>query len=132
MLVTVPFGLFMCATLVDVAATLGGPALFADVGYWTLVAGLAAMALTGTVGLIDLWDEPPGRLRRTLIRFNLVSAGMGGLFLLACLARGGGADPAANPGLLLLELAGLVVGAVGLRSGVALLRQADDAAAETA
>ncbi|MFY1632017.1 DUF2231 domain-containing protein [Solwaraspora sp. WMMB335] len=130
MLVTLPFGLFVCATSFDVAALTGGPRLFGEVGYWTMVAGLAAVALTLGVGLIDLWDEPPGRVRSLLLRFNVIGLAMGGVFLLACLVRNSGAAPLAAAPLLVVEAVGLGVGALGLRYGTALLRQVAETSAQ--
>lgn len=130
MLVTLPFGLFVCATLFDVSAVVGAPRLFGEVGYWTTVAGLAAMGLTTAVGLIDLWDEPAGQTRSALVRFNLISGGMAAVFLIVCLIRNSSSYPLAGIALLLVELVGLAIGGLGLRYGTALLRYAGDAAAD--
>ncbi|MFD0821594.1 DUF2231 domain-containing protein, partial [Micromonospora zhanjiangensis] len=89
MLVTFPFGLFVCATVFDVAAVAGAPALLGQVGYWTMVAGLVAAALTAVAGLVDLWDATPGRTRRAAVSFNVTNAVAAGLFVLACLVRAG-------------------------------------------
>ena len=37
MLVTFPFGLFVCAAIFDLADVAGGPAFLGEVGYWTAV-----------------------------------------------------------------------------------------------
>jgi uncharacterized membrane protein len=129
MLVTLPFGLFVCAVLFDASVVGGAPLLFGEVGYWSAVAGLAAMGLTTAAGLIDLWDEPPGRTRVTLVRFNLVSGAMGAVFLIACLIRNSGTSLQAGAPLVLVEVVGLAVGVVGLRYGTALLRYAADTTA---
>ncbi|MDG4766285.1 hypothetical protein O7632_19570 [Solwaraspora sp. WMMD406] len=126
MLVTLPLGLFVCATLFDVSTLAGGPTLFGEVGYWTMVAGLVAMAVTTGAGLIDLWDEPAGAFRSALVRFNLFAAGMGAVFLLVCLIRAGTTVVLVRPALLLVELVGLGVGGVGLRYVGALLRHSGD------
>ncbi|MFY1694106.1 MULTISPECIES: DUF2231 domain-containing protein [unclassified Solwaraspora] len=128
MLVTLPLGLFVCATLFDVSVLAGAPGLFGEVGYATVVAGLAAIGLTLTVGLVDLWEEPPGRTRGALVRFNLVTGAMGSVFLIACLIRASGAGQVAGAALVVVELVGLAVGAVGLRYGTDLLRHAADVA----
>ncbi|MFV2011727.1 MULTISPECIES: DUF2231 domain-containing protein [unclassified Micromonospora] len=129
MLVTLPFGLFVCAALFDISVLAGAPDLFGEVGYWTLVAGLAAMALTVAVGLVDLWDEPSGPVRTSLVRFNLISTAMGGMFLLAGLIRTSGPTSLAGVPLLIVELVGLGVGVAGLRHGTALLRHVGEVAA---
>ena len=77
MLVTFPFGLFVSATVFDLADVAGGPAFLGEVGYWTAIAALMAAGLAGVAGMIDLWDVRPGRTRRTVITFNLVNAGDG-------------------------------------------------------
>jgi uncharacterized membrane protein len=55
-LVAFPLGLFACATVCDLTDVAGGPALLGAVGYWTIVVGLVAVALTLVAGMIDLWD----------------------------------------------------------------------------
>lgn len=130
MLVTFPYGLFVCATLFDLADVAGGPVFLGEVGYWTVVAALVAAALTAVAGMVDLWDVPPDRTRRTAITFNLVNAGMAGLFLLACLTRADGPHRGASPVLLVVELVALAVGAVGVRLGARLMRHFEGSRAE--
>lgn len=152
MLVTFPFGLFVCATLFDLADVTGGPDFLGGVAYWTAVAALVAAALAGLAGMVDLWDAPgsdwaaprarsaaarsttagprpvgPGdRTRRTAVAFNLVNAAMAGLFVVVCLVRAGVPDRGASGGLVTVELLALVVGAVGVRLGAVLVRQFDE------
>ncbi|MEV0733771.1 MULTISPECIES: DUF2231 domain-containing protein [Polymorphospora] len=128
MLVTFPLGLFVCATLFDIADVGGGPAFLGEVSYWITVAGLVAAALTAVAGMIDLWDVPAGPTRRTVVTFNLVNAGMAALFVLVCLMRAGTADRGANGGLVAVELLALAVGAFGVRLGAILVRRFDEAA----
>nr|MDT0657461.1 DUF2231 domain-containing protein [Micromonospora sp. DSM 115978] len=133
MLVTFPYGMFVCATIFDLADVAGGPAFLGGVGYWTAVAALVAAALAGVAGMVDLWDVPgvPGdRTRRTAVTFNLVNAGMALLFVFVCLIRAGTPDRGATGGLVLAELVGLAVGAVGVRLGASLIRQFDDGRGE--
>ncbi|MDG4797372.1 DUF2231 domain-containing protein [Micromonospora sp. WMMD1082] len=122
MLVTFPYGLFVCAALFDLADVAGGPVFLGEVGYWTAVAALVAAALTTLAGMVDLWDVPPDRTRRTAITFNLVNAGMAGLFLLSCLIRADASHRGASPVLLVVELLALVVGGLGVRLGARLMR----------
>lgn len=128
MLMTFPFGLFICATIFDVADAVWGPALLGGVGYWIAVAGLLAAGLAAAAGMIDLWDEPPGATRRAVLTFNLLNTGMAALFLLACLIRAGAVERGASGPMVVLELVGLAVGAVGVRIGVDLVWQFDEAA----
>ena len=125
MLVTFPFGLFVSATLFDLADVAGGPAFLGEVGYWTAVAALVAAALAGVAGMVDLWDVRPSRGRRTMVTFNMVNAGMAALFLLACLIRADAPQRGATGVLVVTELVALVVGAVGVRLGARLMRQFD-------
>lgn len=125
MLVTFPFGLFVCATLFDVTDVIGGPAFLGEVGYWTVVAALTAAVLAAVAGLIDLWDVPAGRVRRTAVTFNLLNAGMAMLFVVVCLVRAGHPERGASGALVAVELFALLVGAAGIRRGTVLIRQFD-------
>ncbi|MEE6259844.1 DUF2231 domain-containing protein [Plantactinospora sonchi] len=132
MLVTFPFGLFVCATVFDLADLLGGPVILGLVGYWTTVAALIAAGLTAIAGLVDLWDVPGDRTRRTAVTFNLVNAAVAVLFVFACLIRSGVPEHGATGGLLTVELLGLALGAVGVRLGSTLVRQFDPPTGEPA
>ncbi|GAB2954410.1 hypothetical protein GCM10027280_48510 [Micromonospora polyrhachis] len=125
MLVTVPFGLFVCATVFDLTDLLGGPGILGEVGYWTVVAALVSAALAVAAGMVDLWDVPADRTRRTVVMFNLANAVMAVLFVFVCLARAGGPDRGASGGLLAVELLGLAIGAVGVRLGAVLVQRFD-------
>ncbi|MEH0973108.1 DUF2231 domain-containing protein [Micromonospora sp. CPCC 205546] len=125
MLVTFPFGLFVSATVFDLTDVLGGPAFLGEVGYWTAVAALVAAALTAVAGMIDLWDVPVDRTRRTAVTFNLVNVAMAALFLVSCLVRAESPQRGASVVLLLTELVALGVGAVGVALGARLVRRFD-------
>nr|WP_230415511.1 DUF2231 domain-containing protein [Micromonospora tarapacensis] len=131
MLVTFPYGLFVCATIFDLADVIGGPVFLGEVGYWTAVAALVAAALTAVAGMVDLWDVPPDRTRRTAVTFNLVNAGMAGLFLLSCLVRAGASNRGASPVLLIVELLALTVGGLGVHLGARLMRHFEAGRVET-
>ncbi|MEU8073000.1 DUF2231 domain-containing protein [Micromonospora sp. NPDC049151] len=123
MLVTFPFGLFVCAVVFDLADVAGGPAFLGEVGYWTAVAALVAAGLATVAGLVDLWDVRAGRTSRTVLTFNLVNAVMAALFLLSCLIRANAPQRGANGALLAAELVALAVGAVGVALGARLMQQ---------
>ncbi|MFI5486317.1 DUF2231 domain-containing protein [Micromonospora echinaurantiaca] len=125
MLVTFPYGLFVSATVFDLTDVLGGPAFLGEVGYWTAVAALAAAGLTAIAGMIDLWDVPGDRTRRTAVTFNLVNTAMAGLFLIGCLIRADAPQRGASVVLLLTEVVALAVGGIGVRLGARLMRQFD-------
>jgi len=125
MLVTFPLGLFVSATVFDLIDVVGGPAFLGEVGYWTGVAALVAAALTVVAGMIDLWDVPGDRTRRTPIAFNLANAAMAGMFLVACLVRAQSPQRGASVAILVAELVALAIGGVGVRLGARLMRQFD-------
>jgi uncharacterized membrane protein len=124
-LVAFPLGLFACATLCDLTAVAGGPAFLRMVGYWTIVVGLVAAALTFVAGMIDLWDVVADGTRRAAVTFNLVSGAATILFLVVCLVRAGGPERGATGGLVAIEILGLAVGAAAVRLGADLVRQFD-------
>ncbi|MFC4018702.1 DUF2231 domain-containing protein [Micromonospora sp. GCM10011542] len=130
MLVTFPYGLFVSATVFDLADVAGGPAFLGEVGYWTAVAALVAAALTVVAGMVDLWDVPGDRTRRTAVAFNLVNTLMAGMFLLACLIRADSPQRGASAAMLITELVALAVGGLGVRLGARLMRQFDKGRAE--
>ncbi|MFF5180417.1 DUF2231 domain-containing protein [Micromonospora sp. NPDC000316] len=123
MLVTFPLGLFVSATVFDLTDVLGGPAFLGEVGYWTGVAALFAAALTVVAGMVDLWDVPGDRTRRTAIAFNMTNAAMAGMFLVACLVRAQSPQRGASVAILVAELVALAIGGVGVRLGARLMRQ---------
>ncbi|MGC4749972.1 DUF2231 domain-containing protein [Micromonospora sp. DT201] len=125
MLVTFPLGLFVSATVFDLTNAVGGPAFLGEVGYWTGVAALIAAALTAMAGMVDLWDVPSDRTRRTAIAFNLVNTLMAAMFLLTCLVRSHSPQRGASTAILITELVALAVGGVGVHLGARLMRQFD-------
>lgn len=125
MLVTFPFGLFVCATLFDLFDLAGGPVFLGEVGYWTAVGALVAAALAGVAGMVDLWDVPAGPTRRTAISFNVVNLAMAAVFVVTCLIRADDPSRGASAGLLVTELVALAVGAVGVALGAHLVRVFD-------
>lgn len=131
MLVTFPLGLFVSATVFDLTDVIGGPAFLGEVGYWTGVAALVAAALTAVAGMVDLWDVPVDRTRRTAVAFNLVNALMAGMFLLTCLVRSQSPEHGASVAILLTELVALAAGGVGVHLGARLMRQFDAGRTET-
>ncbi|MEU5669436.1 DUF2231 domain-containing protein [Micromonospora sp. NPDC047753] len=131
MLVTFPLGLFVSATVFDLTDVVGGPAFLGEVGYWTGVAALVAAALTAVAGMVDLWDVPGDRTRRTAVAFNLVNAVMAAMFLLTCLVRSHSPQRGASVTILATELVALAVGAVGVHLGARLMRQFDSGRTET-
>lgn len=130
MLVPLPLGLFVCATVFDIADLAGGPALVGTVGYWTAVAALAAAAFVAAAGMAELWDLPACRTRRTVLIFHAVNLAMALLFLVGCLVRAHLPDRGAGGAVVALELLAVAIGAVGVHVGAGLVRQFDEARAE--
>ncbi|SCL28368.1 Uncharacterized membrane protein [Micromonospora rhizosphaerae] len=125
MLMTFPFGLFISATVFDLADVAGGPAFLGEVGYWTAIAALVATALAAVAGMVDLWDMRAGWTRRTAVTFNLVNLGMAALFVLSCLVRADSPERGATAMLVFTEIVALAVGGVGVALGARLMRQFD-------
>ena len=130
MLVTLPYGLFACAAIFDLADVTTGLGLLGEVGYWTAIAGLFSAALAVVAGMVDLWDVPTGPMRRTAIGFHLAYLAMAGLFVLTCLIRAGSPDRGATGGILAAELLALAVGGYGVALGARLGRSFDHAPVE--
>ncbi|MEU7613394.1 DUF2231 domain-containing protein [Micromonospora sp. NPDC049204] len=130
MLVTFPLGLFVSVAVFDLTDLLGGPAFLGAVGYWTTVAALVAAALTAVAGMVDLWDVPGDRTRRTAVAFNLVNTAMAAMFLLTCLVRSQSPERGASAAILVTELVALAVGGIGVHLGARLMRQFDTGRAE--
>jgi uncharacterized membrane protein len=132
-LVTFPVGLFVCAALFDLARLVGAVPIMGEVGYWTVVAGLVAAALTLVAGLVELWDVPEqSPLRRPVVTLLLVNGAMAGMFLLGCLMRAALPDRGASGSLVALEAAALAVGGLGVRLGARLMRRVEPIVAEPA
>ncbi|WFE56240.1 DUF2231 domain-containing protein [Micromonospora sp. WMMD712] len=130
MLVTFPFGLFVSATVFDLADVVGGPAFLGEVGYWTSVAALVAAGLSTVAGMVDLWDAAADPTRRLKITFNLVNAAMAALFLLTCLIRAHSPQRGATGVMLAAELVALGLGGAGVWLGARLMRQFESGRAE--
>jgi hypothetical protein len=64
------------------------------------------------------------------VTFNLLNASVAVLFVVGCLLRSGVPDHGATGALVVVELLGLLVGAVGVRLGGSLVRQFDQRNAE--
>jgi hypothetical protein len=105
----------------------------AELGYWTVIAGLVAAGLTLVAGLVELWDVPEqSPVRRPVVTLLLVNGAMAGMFLLGCLMRTAVPERGASGGLIALEAAALGVGGLGVRLGARFMRRVDPIAAEPA
>ncbi|MFI1996857.1 DUF2231 domain-containing protein [Actinoplanes sp. NPDC020271] len=109
LLLMFPLGLFAVAIILDLATLLGAPAIIGTLAYWNLVAGLLGGILAAVAGALDAGAarHPPAAKGRFLVL--LLDMGVLVYFAVLILIRVRGAERVANPGLLLLELLGLVV-----------------------
>jgi uncharacterized membrane protein len=104
LLLMFPLGLFAVAVMLDLASLLGAPAVVGTVAYWHVVAGLAGGVLAVLAGAFD-----------TPARVLVLLLDLGVLFFFAVLAliRVRSGDRLAEPGLFLLEVAGLAAAFAG-------------------
>ncbi|BCJ45786.1 hypothetical protein GCM10010168_57940 [Actinoplanes ianthinogenes] len=88
-----PLGLFLVATILDLATLAGAPSMVGTLAYWNVLAGLAGGIFAAVVG------RP---------RAAILLADLGVLFLFAVLVmiRVRTSDRTVDPGLFLLELLG--------------------------
>jgi uncharacterized membrane protein len=88
MLVTLPIGLWTSAVVFDLIEMISNNAVFGQVAYWNIVAGLIGAALSAVTGLVD-WTGVPANTRAK--RVGLLHGGLNTLvvllFLVAWLVR---------------------------------------------
>jgi uncharacterized membrane protein len=105
LLATIPPGLLMLAAFFDVADFVGGLPFFGDVAFWVLVAGAAASALAGLVGLADVFALPVrSPARRAATRYGWVHIWSVALLAVVWLARSGAEHHSVGAALFLVEL----------------------------
>jgi uncharacterized membrane protein len=114
MLIVVPLGSFIAAVVFDALYMWRGTAGFAMVGYWNIAAGIVGGLLAAVFGLID-WTAIPSRTRAK--RIGLMHGGTNvavvALFAYAWWTRYNGVDATLTMNVFLVELAALILGAVG-------------------
>jgi uncharacterized membrane protein len=113
LLLMFPLGLFWMAFVFDVATLLGAPAMVGTLAYWNLVAGLIGGVLASVAVGFDAFTATDPLSARIGFLSLLLDVGVLILFAVLTLMRVRGADRTADPGLLLLEIAGLSVAAFG-------------------
>lgn len=113
-LVMFPLGLLVTSVIFDAADLLGGPALFGEVAYYNIAAGLIGGTLAAAAGVVDLVAIPAGtRAKRIGVFHALVNLGMLLLFLVILMVRMGAENRAAGGGLFVVELLALAAGGLG-------------------
>jgi uncharacterized membrane protein len=113
LLLMFPLGLFWMAFVFDLAVLLGGPALIGTLAFCTLVAGLAGGLLSALAAGFDAFTARAPRASRIGFLSLLLDVGVLFVFAVLALMRTRGADRTAEPGVLLIEAAGLAVAAFG-------------------
>lgn len=113
-LVMFPLGLLVTAVIFDAADLFGGPALFGEVAYWNIGAGLVGGALAAAAGTVDLVALPAGtRAKRVAVLHALTNLAVLLLFTVILLVRMGAENRAAGGGLFVVELLALAGGGLG-------------------
>lgn len=137
MLVVFPLGLLATSVVWDAAYLAGGETMWAQISFWSIVAGLVGAALAAIPGLIDFLAIPQGTRARRIGAWHLgLNLTLVGLLLVSALLRagsepGGYATPRAWH--MLFGWAGVAVGLVSgwlggelvERLGVAVYRDAN-------
>ncbi|MFC4068706.1 DUF2231 domain-containing protein [Actinoplanes subglobosus] len=113
LLLMFPLGLFWMAFVFDVATLLGAPSLVGTLAYWNLVAGLIGGVPAALAVGFDAFTATDPAAARVGFFSLLLDVGVLIVFAVLTLMRVRGPDRSADPGLLLLEIAGLAVAAFG-------------------
>ncbi|MEU4426586.1 DUF2231 domain-containing protein [Actinoplanes sp. NPDC024001] len=113
LLLMFPLGLFTMAVLFDLATVLGAPRLIGTLAYWNIVAGLVGGLVAALAAGVDAFGAHDPALARIAFISLLMDFGVLILFAVLTLMRFRDPDRAADPGLLLVELAGLLLAGFG-------------------
>jgi len=114
-LMLLPLGILVSATLADLGAMMSGLRFFATIAHADMVPGLLSGVLALCALLVDLVTAPAGSIARAVLSVVCVAFGsMIGLFTVVWSLRAdsGGAG---NGGLLVLEVIALVCGVMAAR-----------------
>jgi uncharacterized membrane protein len=114
MLVVVPLGLFVIATVFDVITMFRPMAELSIAAFWNIVAGSIGAGLAAVFGLID-WTKIPKdtRAKRIGVYHALANVAVLTLFVIAVVLRWDNASYVATTSVLMLELGGFVLGGLG-------------------
>jgi uncharacterized membrane protein len=110
LLLMFPLGFFALVVIFDLAGLLGAPRLIGSLGQCTLVAGLAGGIVAASAAWFDAMSVRVRPVPRPGVLGALLDLGVLVLFAVIALLRLHHADRSAGPGLLGLEVVGLVVG----------------------
>jgi uncharacterized membrane protein len=113
LLLMFPLGLFWMAFVFDTATLLGAPAMVGTLAFWNIVAGLIGGLLAAVAAGYDAFTAKGPAAARIGFVSLLLDVGVLIVFAVLALLRVRGPDRVVEPGLLLLEVAGLLVAGFG-------------------
>ncbi|MDI6105266.1 DUF2231 domain-containing protein [Actinoplanes sp. NEAU-A12] len=113
LLLMFPLGLFWTASVFDLATVLGAPALVGTLAFWNIVAGLAGGLCAGLATGFDAFAAREPSVARSRFLGLLLDVGVLVLFAVLALVRVRDPDRAADPGLLMVQVAGLALAGFG-------------------
>jgi uncharacterized membrane protein len=108
LLLMFPLGLVAVAIIFDVSHLGGAPAILGTVAYWNIVAGLVGGGLTAAVLWIDSRSTPHRAAARLGVFRFLLDLAVLIVFAVVLLLRVRTADRTADPGVVAVELAGML------------------------
>jgi uncharacterized membrane protein len=108
LLLMFPLGLVAVAMIFDVSHLGGAPAILGTVAYWNIVAGLVGGGLAAAVLWIDSRSTPHRAAARLGVFRFLLDLAVLIVFAVILLLRVRTADRTADPGLVVVELAGML------------------------
>jgi uncharacterized membrane protein len=113
MLVVFPLGLLTTALIFDLVYLITDNAVYAQVGYWDIAAGLIGAALAAMTGLVDFLAIPSGtRAKRIGLLHGSGNAVIAVLFLIVWLTRLGDNDHTVGAAGFVVELIAIAMASV--------------------
>jgi uncharacterized membrane protein len=124
MLIVFPLGLFVTATIFDLIALAGGNAVFGQVGFWDIAAGMIGAVLAAATGLLDWTSVPAGtRAKRIGMLHGGANAIVLVLFFISWLIRLDNTDHGISAGTFVLQVIAVAVGGVAAWLGGELVER---------
>jgi uncharacterized membrane protein len=113
MVIVFPLGLFVTGTLFDVIARFSDNAVFDQVGYWNIVAGIVGAVVAAVTGLLDWTAIPAGtRAKRIGLLHGAANSVVLLLFLASWLVRMDNVDHRAAAGSVVVEVLAVAISGV--------------------
>lgn len=118
MLVVFPLALFTTAFVFDVVHFFTGNSTFSQIGFWNITAGAIGAILAGLAGLADFRAIPTGSRAKSIGRRHaLLNVVVLVLFVVSWIIRLDRPGHVAGGGLVILELAAILIAAVAAWHG---------------